>query len=501
MDIRRLASLIATNVVPAVRSVRAESFSTSIVTGSFSLGSFDVSFDPTSIDIQAVAGGYGTILEFSPGFCLQTAAADLGLAPLDIDLGSDSLKAFIASSSSQFTPALNIFCSNIDWSVIPYIELAFAPTSLQFPTNKSVEVLFTVTAQLFASHAVLSLTGQKGTVSAPPTPFPLGNIILTISAAFGVVAHASILGAEITCPVNPPSHRRRRIGVGTTISVEAAPGQDIAVFLNGGLRGLNGTTISESIQNVFANTAEFHLVPPLSLLGQEPYNSQGVSVPNFQVDVVALAGEAFPVLAVGFNLKTGCSGSLDHIQQFIGSFDFGSIIDEFTVETMFKHKWALPGKFERTLPLSAPLTVTVNNQAMDVTLEGTLQLNTLDVVSIEPDANTRTDVLSLQGTSTVTAKDVVTQDGTHIGPDQVDFGPPQDFPWSFRSTLKINVPFDSRPGLRAFETKAYNDAFNFIARPFPDLADPSPVSPYYVRVDAVAHRIYTISIIGNDFPF
>jgi hypothetical protein len=511
MDIRRATSLVAMNVVPQVQSVRTESFGSVGTASSLNLGNLDVSFDPTTINIQAAAGGYGTVLQFSPGFCLQAAATDLGLAPVYIQLDYWGLKAFFQNNSNSLTNALQAFYSSIDWSEAPDIELTFTPASLQFPSTSSVTITFTAKANLLALQALPLVQGQGGGISTGRSaakvavPYFLGNMTLSISAPFSAVPHASLLGAEVICLLAPPRQKATSSGIvkgpqtlnTAQISVAPDPGQDVAVFFNQGMLGDNG----EDVINVLAGKFQFRLVPSLSLLGLEPINSKGVNMLEFQVDAIALAGEDFPVLAVGFNLKTACAGSPDHIQQFIGSFDFGTITDEFTIETLFKHKWGLPGRFSRTIPVSAPIHANVNNQGVDVTLDGTLQLNTLDVVTIDSDANTRTDVLSIQGTATVTVNDAVAQDGTRIGPDQIDFGPPEDVLWAFKSALLINAAFDTRPGIRTFEMTAYKGAYNFIARPFANLSDPSPVSPYYARLDAVVHRVYTVSLIGADFPF
>jgi hypothetical protein len=227
------------------------------------------------------------------------------------------------------------------------------------------------------------------------------------------------------------------------------------------------------------------LSPVIALQGREAPGNTVDEWSDFEVSVFHLGEAPRQCLVIAFDLMPGCHGIVEHVQQFIGDYDFALISDEFVVETICKHKWKIGG-FYRQLNVTQGIRFSEDDKVTDATLSGVLTLTTLDAVVIETDSNTGADGIRLAGVATMAATSIVAEDGSVVDPSSANWGEPTQIPWVLRTVPTLKDEPQSNTEIRQFQFAAHRDAYRYLGRPF---ANGSPtdedISIAYVRIEAI----------------
>jgi hypothetical protein len=243
------------------------------------------------------------------------------------------------------------------------------------------------------------------------------------------------------------------------------------------------------------HSSRAHLTPTVCLMGRDGVNAP-VTFENFDVAVFPVGTGHVP-LAVACNVKPGCHGIMDEVQNFTGGCDYGVISDEVVVAKLFKHKWQLNG-FLRTIPLSRNVQIKHNGNLEDAVVFGSLQLDSLDIVAIDVDANRRSDGIKIIGSGKITPQGVRLQDGRTVGPDEVDLGDAQQVAWGYFSWPSIDPPLPVQQSMRSLVLAAYRDAYRHMACPFARFPDDG-VEVLYTRTEGVTKQVLVVGDISTPF--
>jgi hypothetical protein len=491
------ASLIADNVVPTTNVVPAASFGQGGQRSATLLG-----VDPKRVDMHAAVGGFNSVVQFSAPLCLRVFASDLALDTLSVPISPLKLRPFLNSQPGLTSVYLVSLKANFPtlFNVFPTIFVRFVPQNLQFIDENKVAVTYEATAGIEGPAVKIPFIPPAGFGGDSVIPSPrsnsssgpeaegitkgfLGTFTLTLLATYSPVIDASRGRVEILCDL-------------TTAELQLSiPASDFKLLYDNGFLGNDGFYLKDYV----LGKPKVHLTPTVSLFGTSNVNAPLKEFPSFSVSIFPIRFPIhLPVLAFAFSLLTGCEGFVEEVQQFIGEQDYGVISDEFLVQHLFHHQWNRGG-FGRTLSLSQTTKVVRSGRKEDAQLVGTLRLDSLSIVSIEADSNTRTDYIKIGGAAEAIPEFIVLNDGTRLGPDQVKFGDPKQATWSLLTSIDIHPQLSADPQVRDFEMRAYLDAFRHIGRPFAWYPDLTAIRMIYTRIDAVTKQVYLLGNIPQVF--
>jgi len=254
-----------------------------------------------------------------------------------------------------------------------------------------------------------------------------------------------------------------------------------------------------NINQVFLNKSETNICPTISLGGINPANITFDEVTNFDVEVFPIGTAPKQVLAIAFNLKQGCHGIDDFVSNFIAENDYGIISDEYLVERILKYRWRLGG-FRRSLSLSQSFQgMDSNKNPVNGTLYGYLSLNSLDIVSIECDSNSRTDYIRIGGSSTAYATSITLDDGSDVDPKNIELGDPAYTPWNLFTSVELDQEFSPDNEIKLFQIQAHDDAYQFLGKPFANFPVAAPPTLIYTRTEGISKQVLFIGNIATIF--
>jgi hypothetical protein len=561
MNLLTYMDLIAENVIrPATPADTASSYAprnSYASQNSFGPGVPLDLFSPQGVRLDLAAGGFNSIIEFSAGACLRTFGDTLALDVLDL-MGAGDFSQILKSQTNPFiSPALNeLKAGTIPTSWLGEKNLSlvvddFQPLSLEFqdphrlliryradigvggtpiqaPPAGAIFTLFDPTIyEEIAKTINVGNSPNQGTTLVPAVLVLQPNSMPRISARqMGPTAFAhqdahghpspsgssnsgnphlgSLTGPfptvyfEISCnysfTANDALTRLQVFADLSSATLTVTGDADIIILYNAGLFGANGLLL----KNYVLQKPQVALAPEISLVGIAASNAAVTELPRFDPAVfhVSNPGNTAQALVAVFNLKPGSDGVAEQVQHFIGNYQYGIISDEYLLERLFKYKWRMNGFF-RQFPLSQSIKVQRNSHLENASLVGYLDLDTLDVVSMEIDSNSGKDVFKFGGSGSVHTDYIELVDGTKLySPDtsQVNFGDPKTATWVFASAIDIVPVLPTAPLLRQFQTQAYADAFQYIGRPF-SIMPGAEIG--YVRLQAVTNQVYMLgSFIG-----
>jgi hypothetical protein len=241
---------------------------------------------------------------------------------------------------------------------------------------------------------------------------------------------------------------------------------------------------------------QVRLCPTISLVGPNPSWWPVTEFPDIDVSSFHVNSGSRQALTVAFDLQAGCQGIIEDVEYFIGSRDYGEISDERVIEGLIRNKWR-HGGFDRSLRLSRTIRVNRGGNEEDATLRGRMILDSLTFVTVALDADSRADYVRLGGYGRGIPDDILLQDGTVVGPDQVDFGDPTNTPWSLYTLPSVLPQWSSDPEIREFQSRAYWDAYRFMARPF--LRNPQSAVVRYTRLEGTTQLFFGLGDIPSAF--
>lgn len=317
---------------------------------------------------------------------------------------------------------------------------------------------------------------------------------------FGIISGGGIenligyLRLEVVCPYGYKTNMSQRsVDVyaqtnQSTLTVVSTSNNVIDQLVAAGAFGEDNAILKD----IFTRHDKVHLIPTIAVGGGSGPSTRPTEFENFDAVVFHVTNtiNSLQAITVAIDLKPGSMGIIEDVPHFIGSADYGVITDEFRIERLFRYKWRM-GKFLRRYPLSQNIQVKRNSNIEEATLRGYLTMDSLDVVSFEINANTGEDIIKICGKSKVHVDDVQLANGTIIpndpDPDSesgMDFGNPVEKTWILKSKLNVNTILPSNPFERRFQQVAYEDAYQYIGRPFAN---------YNVQADVIYTRLHSVT--------
>jgi hypothetical protein len=469
-----VASLLAENVIPAETRI----------TSSAAAG--PLSFNADFVKLSAVTGGFNCVVEISDQHCLRVFAEDLD-AGFWVRLNLTPVQLFFNAQTTAFESAyLNKLKAAGLTSTVQGITttlkdlpilFTFEPAGITFFDPQKVTILYQVAVDI-ADFKMLS-PGQPGGIEVIAA---LGQLNLEISTNYFQVSNSDLKRVDIFADMT-----RAEVEI---VNISA----DVKRFIDYGFLGQDGSDLKHAV----LLKQSIHLTPTISLVGKSPTNVTVTEIPDFNVQVFHITSAGAGAVAAAFDLMPGCHGLVEDVQLFIGDMDYGVISDESLVEALLKHKWRIGG-FKRQIPIRRPTKVLRNGNEEDATLRGHLDLYSLDSVVLITDANDRTDYVQLGGAASLGVDDILLQDNEVVGPDKVDFGGEQNYPWIIHTAITYG-DLNEDPDLRAFALKAYYDAYRHLIQPFAAFPDtPGALAVFYSRVEAVPGHVFFLGRIPEVF--
>lgn len=312
------------------------------------------------------------------------------------------------------------------------------------------------------------------------------------------LGRASILVSSKYIQLEPARWGGASVGIdlsGATIAFESPPG-DGEVFYSNFIKPREGWAIT-----ALKAQGSKPIVPEISLIGARH------AAFEFEAgtSIFPINGPFGQVLTVAFNSAAGNYGTDADVKPFIGRNDYGYIVDSDAIAKILRHKWN-HGGFKRDLKTVANVQVELttsdgSKQIQDATVEGVIQLETLDAVRVETDSNSRSDYIQLSGLGRFAPDKVTLEDGTSYGPDKVDLGDSSTLSWVIPTMPAIDAPLSSDPQIQEFQYEAYHDAYRYLGRPFAHVDEyGQPAVVVYCRLTGVSQHIFTLGRFEFAFP-
>jgi hypothetical protein len=518
-------SYLADNVIPAVNKVGAISVADGLV--------ITDDTNPNRVAVHQASGGFNSVVEIAGKYCQRLFGAQVNPRNILVRFSHEDLQAFI---DEQDTPFDTEFLNELQVTTNPSLKYAVGLTltlaGLEFKAPSKVCVQYRGEVDLLHEVrdvdvptdlldrlrvvAAEELTGdisESGTSEPPPDPDPLSgafsidlvnekvlgmfdDVVPEPEKQLSLVHRIGTIDLTLCCDyVSEPDSFLRRVDVWAELKTAEfdleVPEGDVKRFYD---RFLADT--AESLENSIIELAQVHLTPTISLAGRNPSNVGVTEISEFDVSVFHVGAKPRQAMAAAFDLKPGCNGIVEEVEHFLGDRDYGVISDEYLVERVFKHKWRLGG-FDRQLRIDRTIKVERDGNVEDATLEGVLRLDSLDYVSIDTDADTRSDYIHVGGSATGIPQRIRLGDGTIVGPDQVDFGAPQGAPWGVFTALSVKLDLSSDPEIAQFQLRAHLDAYRHVARPFARF--PRTLKIWYTRTEGVTKHIFVLGDLPRAF--
>lgn len=499
-----------------------------------------VSYDPDLVALEQASGGFNSVVEFAARFCLAHFSYRARLGSLGQQITAAELDAFLTSESGSLTTPELLALKVDPTSPLGYgLSVELSPTDITFSDPNRVCFVFSGALELEAEVYVRKSdpfergalvdpylrdprgpveqegplgpfvdTGEQGNVSFRGAGPGRGAILGSLRPArgrgggretdFAPVAELGQVSVEVCAEYGfdvdfDLKHVRVYADMRTATTKLTTPASgDGKLFWDKFLAGQEA-----ALETVYSPPL-VELAPVVSMVGLNPANVTVDEMPDFDARVHHVGEHPQQALAVMIDAMSGCQGVIEDVQQFIGNNSFGVISDEWIVDRLFRHKWRLGG-FLRALELRQTIQIKRNNQPEDATLHGWMTLDTLDQVAIQTDSTGRTDAVTLGGAATTRADSVILRDGSVVGPDKVDFGPPKSSPWTIFTAPEVNPVLSLDAAMRAFELRAHADAFRFLSRPFASLPSDSAAQIAYARIEGVLKRVFYLGSLSASF--
>jgi hypothetical protein len=543
------ATLLGSNVIPTRRKVVTESWADQ-------LELVDL-YDPRDVQVNRVTGGFNTAVQVSASYSLRSYAEQIGDVRVVFRRRGSRLEPDLAELHAQATDPW--WASLVLNPTLTYgFGIDLVPTQLVFSDPHRATVTFqgkisfmteaiiidpvrepgpfTPVGPLPGPLAQVALSSQPGATPsgalapmAPPMEFPLSRMSSRSGpevrrfdrATAGVLTGGVVLEpAEFERPMRV-LHPIGNVEVTLTApydSTQHTPQRSVDVWMDmnqaeivmtpeaGDAKLFYDAFLATSAGNLAAQiapVARIPLMPTISLAGRNSANSRIDEFPLFDTRVFHVAERKRHALCVAFDVVPGCKGIIEDVRHFIGGNDYGVIHDEYVVERIVRHKWN-EGGFDRSIGLANNVSLKVQRNGRDSTEDamvyGRLLLNTLDVVTLVPHADLRTDLLALGGQAQAVPDRVVLADGTVLTPDNADLGPTQDTVWAVNVEASVSTPWEPDPELRDFQAQAHRDGIRHLARPFSRFPTGFGLPEIqYTRTEAVQKRVFFLGQLPRVF--
>jgi hypothetical protein len=235
--------------------------------------------------------------------------------------------------------------------------------------------------------------------------------------------------------------------------------------------------------------AQLQLVNEISLVG-------GPATARVQ-NLAQLKTQAFPCghgacpLSVGAVIVAWHVG-MPNTRRFVGSTGYGVLWSEEAVALLVRYCWD-NRYFPHALARVAPVKIMANGTEEDAAIEFDFSLRTLTGISIEHDANARTDVLHFNGQGQVVPRGLRLADGRLILPGELAdpiFAPGEVMSWDAFGTLTEELPTVVTADSFRFQLDVTQGTTSRLGRPFTEDAARNVT---YSRVSGYAKRIMLLA--------
>ena len=443
-------------------------------------------FNPDLVRLDQASGGYNCVVQVAAYECLSVFQSEVKLSSLEVVLGPGQLKTLLQSQGAFDNSVLNQLGNYLDPTSVDTLDIYFNPNTLDFPSNGRVRITYGIDIFIKPGLFVRGLTPPRGVSRAPISPPGVAGTFDWSSILVG--SFAIELECDYDFDTDPDFGTVDVYAEVSTAAITARiSGADVRRIYDQVLSGP-----SSSFQQQLTLAKKVHIAPAYSLVGPNPSTDPVTEIDHFEVDVFHVDSLPRQALVIAINLTPLCQGTRATVQHFIGDEGYGLIVDEATVSRLIMNKWRM-FMLPRSLPASAPVTMTRNGVDIDGTLYGTLALDTLDVVAIQPDANLGSDILLISGSATASVMYAQLSNGETVYPGQVDFGPSATEAWGVAVVLAIDENLSPVPEISDYQQSVQEGAFQYIAKPFlraymgTDLVHPS-----YCRLEGVLQQIMVV---------
>jgi hypothetical protein len=526
-DNQLLISALRNNVVPAQSRIINTSAIAELVAG-----------DPDFVNLFSAASRFSSVIEIADTHCLRVADKQLNPDDMLFPFDTDLFQKIIDGGDSFTSYALSHF--NFD-SVIPAaLKIELIPESLQYEPNHKVKIVYNLYFRLSYELRPPPTPGQVNQM--PPGGWPeeifLSRLYNPVSPGapyimpmYNTLSYNKQYAASYrfgdrfegikgvyepdttyigTCKLIIEATYQKQLHAGpkqvdvwanirtATFSFELPVNSDVEKLYNADFFDADGGNITSRLRQ----KGEIKLVPTISCTGTNNFSAPDFTeLPNFDVAVFPVDNSVLKLqaLAIAINGKHGCVGIIEDVQHFIGGNAYGVISDEFFIDKVFRYKWR-NGGFLRRLQLEKNITIKRNGHDENATMVGTLTLQSLDVIAVEVNSNTRRDDIRLAGRADAKADRIILNDGSvvdqHTPNAGLDFGNIQHTQWSISTQQQLVYQPSSTLTIRQFEQRARMDAYRHLARPFAHYDD-YQTRLVYTRTEGVSKQVFYL----GDIPF
>ena len=305
------------------------------------------------------------------------------------------------------------------------------------------------------SGAEVSISGVNPYIHIKQTPLgAFGPLVFEVTAPLVTSTDQAHATATVSADL-----------ANSTLSIDQQSSTPDALWFSG---TQPGKAVFAAIVGAVQGAGSVDLFPPLSPFGA----MTGSNVfETFEADVFPTANPPYAAagLSVGFQLRTASVGSPADVQSIEGFDDYGTIMDQWTVERVLENRWA-HGGFLQALAYDATGKIDLQdgNGPQDVELWGTVDLTSLDQVTIETGQSDdgELDVLNLGGSCEITIDQIKTLGNG----DEQTLDKDNTFPsdWSFAAGIYTSQHTPTQPippAAQAFIDYASSKTIQYLARP------------------------------------
>lgn len=508
--INRIALYLAENVIRSPFSSRR--VSASRPTRNNSMPTL-TGYDPTTIDIDTVSGGFHSVVQISARHALRQFSKVISGATLRKNLSADELQAYIGSQTTPFEDGyLTTFHTARSEANLLELRLSLTPSRISFEKSNRAIILLNGDLELYDVTQELRFRGEEREMEMPPTGMEeieaMFKGVMQPSLVSGMMHetryrllhHLGYIDTLLSCNYcHEVDHDSKQVDVYTdlaTATVEPNPMTgDVERLFEDHLADRWPAAVAE-----LTTRRRIPLVPTISPLGINSSHLPALEFSDFDVQAFHVNCEGVQAITVALDLAPGHHGIQEDVIHFIGNADYGVISDEYLIDRLFRYKWRIGG-FKHQFRISTPIEVERDHHEEEGSLEGIIDLENLDEVDIYLNPDTDEDCIRLQGSGIVTPSRIVLGDGTIItgeNIEDVNFGSSEGFRWTLLTSYREPSPDETfTPELAAFLKIAHRDAYRYLSRPFARGRADAPITYHYI--DGVAGKVFFLGNVPRVF--
>jgi hypothetical protein len=461
---------------------------------------------PAGVTLRKASGGFNCVVELSADSCRRVFSLGVDAPSFDVPIATSQLRDFIDEHAGELSEPIR----NLEIEDRPSYDLLIgfgAPSALEFEDPHRVKVTYQGRVKLAKVDRPPRKPGKSRrlpvrVVPEIPTYFSkLGIGIAPIAAAAwrnrpprdGETTIVADLG-RLTLTVSCNYFRRleadfARCDVLASLwdadaDVSLPPGDGTAFVER--FIGAEATTLLSQLQG----PAAVKLTPTISVTGRNPASATVDEFSECDANAFHVELGDEQAMAVAFDLMPGCHGVIEDVEHFLCGHDYGVISDEWVIAGVLRHKWHLGG-FYRQLSSTRDVRIERDGDEEDAGIHFDLALDGLEVVSLETDANTRTDFLRLGGPATATPRYLQLADGSQHSPDETGLGGPSSQSWTVFTSPTLDPQPSGNWQEERFQQHASTDAYRHLARPFAAFPEEG-VDVGYTRLEGVEKHMFCL---------